>query len=724
VSVLNRPLRKVTKLLTGLLIADLKTGNPSLSSAELELTARRALFALLLVKFAAQQEIPAASSYRLLKNAAARDFFKEALLPVLKACTQALGSNFFLQPFDSSRQFSDKALHSVIHELFTFKGQIAFETLAYLYEKLSNALDHKKEGVFYTPLPIVRRVVRESVGDLLQRSPANHKISILDPACGSGIFLLQAARLLTDHYNARSFSAKLALLRQCIFGVDKDPQAAAMTRLLLTLYAYEDRQLDLFPTEAPDFSGNIRCGNSLLEPEALRATHFKKDNYQGGLGAFSWNEAYPNIMEKGGFDCIIGNPPYGLSRGGQLSPAENELLKDLYRDYRRGKVNKYLAFMARGYRLLNSSGIMSFIVPNAWLGIRGGAALRKLFLLDKSLHSITVFRCRVFEEPGVEAVIFKVDKGQKNNYIKIRHADSIAEDAAAKQVKLPVIVCKKSPDFQIPLNWSKETRSVLDQIEAGGSRLGDPTSPFIPAIALQAYAVGKGNPPQTREQVREHIYHRQSKEDQCYHPYLEGADIRRYHISWSGQYLRWGPWLAEPQELARFSGPRLVVREVLNQPPYLLNAAFLEETVLYNKSVLHIRSKKQSDKEALLALLVIINSKLSSFVIRNRGRKSQRRLFPKIVNDDLKDFPLPAEFPSHVKKLSQLAKQMTAAVEKAANALPSALALVWQGNSKPESQVLSDILALQQEIDGAVYTAFGLKTSHVQTLERDIARPH
>jgi hypothetical protein len=177
-------------------------------------------------------------------------------------------------------------------------------------------------------------------------------------------------------------------------------------------------------------------------------------------------------------------------------------------------------------------------------------------------------------------------------------------------------------------------------------------------IALQAYAQGKGNPPQSKSDVKNHVFHANEQVDDKYYPYLQGKDVQRYGINWSGDYLRYGKHLAEPQKLSRFTGPRIIVREITQKTPHLLAATYTDQTLLYNKSVLHILPTDASSEKELLALLCILNSPLASFCIAFRGRKSQRKLFPKIVNGDLKSLSLPLAFDKHVKLLANAAKAL------------------------------------------------------------------
>ncbi|RIL08758.1 MAG: hypothetical protein DCC75_08110, partial [Proteobacteria bacterium] len=409
------------------------------------------------------------------------------------------------------------------------------------------------------------------------------------------------------------------------------------------------------------------------------------------LSLFSWRENFPQIFERGGFDLIVGNPPYGLSRDEQISTAENELLKQIYSSIRSGKVNKYMVFMARGLELLNSRGALCFVVPNSWLGIRSAAALRRKIIGMRALESISVCLFKAFEDPSVEAVVVKLDKSRRHERIRIEHLYEPHMQQAAKFFELPAAECSGDPECKIALTWSPEVLEVLRAIASSSQKLSERIELFEPLIALQAYAAGKGTPPQSAEDVKRHIFDRNTKESALDIPYLEGSDIERFQVNWSGGYLHYGPWLAEPQNLDRFTGPRVVIREILASPPYLLRAAVVEDQFLYNKSVLHIVADRRGKTglQEMQALCAILNSKLASFVILHKGRKSQRSLFPKIVNDDLLDLPLPSNFDRHA---GQLAKLL----------------------ARP-GQIPDD------ELNTLVYECYRLKNSHVSTIEQSLA---
>ncbi|KAF0106483.1 MAG: hypothetical protein FD146_2574 [Anaerolineaceae bacterium] len=233
----------------------------------------------------------------------------------------------------------------------------------------------KAGGVYYTPTYIVDYIVRNTVGKLLNpderggeltakgAKPAKEnqdlgglgelrgshgltpkeaaKLRILDPACGSGSFLLGAYQYLLD-WHANWYAAhepdrwaagkdpavyqadkgewrlttaeKKRILLDNIFGVDIDPQAVEVTKLSLLLKVLEGAsgQLTLgLERVLPDLEDNIKCGNSLIGPDYFEGRMFVEEEEQYRVNPFNWQRAFPHVFAMGGFDAVIGNPPYG-----------------------------------------------------------------------------------------------------------------------------------------------------------------------------------------------------------------------------------------------------------------------------------------------------------------------------------------------------------------------------------------------------------------------------
>lgn len=477
----------------------------------------------------------------------------------------------------------------------------------------------KKLGAFYTPPWLARTVAAHVLGPKFSLRSVQQiaRLKILDPACGSGIFLIAAIELLERVLRSRGEEAHLGEISGAIFyGIDKNPRAVEATRALLARAAGS-------PHDSADFTSAIRCGDTLLEqPESLFNSTSK-------------------------FDVVLGNPPYGLSRGEQLSAAENAALKEIFRSSRAGRINKYTAFLMRSFELLRTGGALSLVVPNSWLGIKEAAKLREILLARRALCGITVLPPRTFGDLGVETVIVQAEKDRSHRTILIRRPSNPPE------IRLRTIehaACERLPGKIVPLHWSASVSAAWEELSET-QLLGNPRCGFEPRIALQAYAVGKGSPPQSAATVRAHSFHAAAPRGPDWHPYLQGSDVHRFSLRAPSAYLHYGPWLAEPQTIDRFSGPRIILREILARPPYCIAAAYLDQVMLYNKSVLHILGR---DPERLKALLVILNSRFASFVLLTRGRKGARTLYPKLLNEDLKEFPLPASFDAAAPQLQRM----------------------------------------------------------------------
>ena len=496
-----------------------------------------------------------------------------------------------------------------------------------------------REGIFYTPPSLARYTARKALGHWLANNSAKLP-SILDPACGSGAFLIEAAQWLLAE---TKYKAKELML--C--GVDKDSQAAqAASQALRTIN--------------PEITPNIFCGNSLISKTP--------ETNIDSLSPVDWQGNFPFTTDKKGFDLIIANPPYGLSRGEKFHPLEKRIIEDRYDWIRHGKLNKYIAFVGLSYELLSPGGVAALIIPNSWLGIDGGKKLREFLLKSKILKEIVVLPPDAFADPSVETVILIFEKNSSYDFFEINKLSDIRNSVLESKTIISNNECLKLPASIIPLNLNKKSSELINYINSSSFELGGEESPFLPRIALQAYAIGKGTPAQTEADVKNRIFDTIDKGAAEAVPYLESGDVQSLRINWSGNYLRYGPWLAEPQTIKRFEGPRIVVREILGRCGSPIIAAYTDKLFIYNKSILHITPRNNQAQEIqMLALLGILSSNVAAFLINTLGRKSQRKLFPKLVLADLNSFPIPKTFNDISAQLAQLTKKVISSPDKNKN---------------------------------------------------------
>lgn len=530
----------------------------------------------------------------------------------------------------------------------------------------------KKDGVFYTPKYITKYIVENTIGKLCAEKKAELKLDvdiatfelqkadgklnanglelyealnqykawlltlkILDPACGSGAFLNQAVNfLIQEHQFAddliaeltntplRLFDTDIAILENNIYGVDINEESIEIAKLSLWLRtAKQGRKLS-------NLSNNIKCGNSLIDDPAV-----------AGDKAFNWHNEFPEVFANGGFDVVIGNPPYVFARE-NFSQTEKDFFVNKYVSAKY-QINTYLLFIEKSLHLLRLNGINGLIVPNSWLMMYSGEGLRKYLLDNCKLNQIINLVGYSFEDANVETVILisEKDKNNKNNSIKIflnngtefylSHSKNQIEFANNKGYGFKVFLDDATDELNSKIISNTEMLDDLTVIKAG----------------LKAYEKDKGTPKQTAEDVLNRPYDCNYKFDENTHKYLDGKDVGRYYISWSGSYLRYGNHLAAPRTFNLFDGKKIIVREITGRFPKCLIATYSEDILLFNMSNIAILEKENSNI-SLKYIIAILNSTMISYYFVKNTAKSVRKLFPKIILNDLRKFPIKNISPS------------------------------------------------------------------------------
>ena len=258
----------------------------------------------------------------------------------------------------------------------------------------------KERGIYYTPTWVVRYIVEQTVGRFLEenrhRPDVIDNVTILDPACGSGSFLIRAYETLLKHHAAQmggdvgdlDRALRERILRRNIYGVDLDPQAIEIARLNLLIRMVRQQEL------LPELRESIQLGNSLIEGDEASLRPFFADAWEAKQ-PFNWDQRFPDIMERGGFDIIIGNPPY--VRIQTLPRDEVGYYNDKY-DAATGNYDIYCLFVERGLQLLNPGGLLGFIVPNKFIQAQYGKGLRSLLADAKAVWKLVDFGdAQIFE---------------------------------------------------------------------------------------------------------------------------------------------------------------------------------------------------------------------------------------------------------------------------------------------------------------------------------------
>ena len=320
----------------------------------------------------------------------------------------------------------------------------------------------KAGGVYYTPTYIVDYIVKNTLGKLLEGSTPKKASSlrVLDPACGSGSFLIGAFQYLIDWHRdwyaedgpqkhtkelfpgpggewRLTTAEKKRILINNIYGVDIDSQAVETTKLSLLLKVLEGEtretinvQLSLLHERAlPDLAGNIKCGNSLIDPdfyseEQLRMLSDAEERYR--INVFDWEAEFQQILGKSvpvakrGFDVVIGNPPYIRSQS--LGAAQRDYYGRHY-DAATATYDIYVLFLERGMAFLSSSGRVGYILPNKFFTTDYGEGVRRILAERQLVHSIVDFEDgQVFAKAGTyTTLLFLAKSAGSPEYARLGH---------------------------------------------------------------------------------------------------------------------------------------------------------------------------------------------------------------------------------------------------------------------------------------------------------------
>jgi chaperonin cofactor prefoldin len=501
----------------------------------------------------------------------------------------------------------------------------------------------KKDGIYYTPSYITKYIVENSLGKCLEdirkdlgendlpdidsatasQLEGRYKkkllqfyrnyeaklqlVKVLDPACGSGAFLNQAFDFLLEEY--RWIHGKLAelkegqisifdsdayqrsVLQNNLYGVDLNEESVEITKLSLWLKTADSRNA------LPYLDNNIKCGNSLIDnPEVT------------GDKAFKWQEEFPEILTGGGFDVVIGNPPY--VRAHNLPSEQKKYFMNNYVSAT-GQYDLYVLFYEISIKLLANKGYFGFITSNKFMVANYGIGLRE-YLHDnvKFLQIVDVSSDDVFKGVSVYPFIVILQKcldsvERLNNIISYFSSISTVISIENNVAAIPQSDINKD-NFIIDLNITKDNQSIFKKMEGKGSIQ-------IKKIS-ELFCVTRGfrPPPQDLIPSIEQVKTNPS----AYHKYLTGKDVGiSYLIKWAGNYVLYDETLiSESKPVEVFQKPKVVFRDI----GLRLNASYDRDGYLCLKTIYFLYNKNDGRKTPLKYVLAVLNSKLMHFYFVNK----------------------------------------------------------------------------------------------------------
>ena len=394
--------------------------------------------------------------------------------------------------------------------------------------QLKDGQAHRKEqGIYYTPTYIVDYIVKNTIGELLKNKKIKVKdLKILDPACGSGSFLIKTFDYLYDNLSVGKeskqyridsqgkYSIKTEILKNNIYGVDLDQKAVEITKLNLLLKAAEkNRRL---PEE---IDVHIKHGNSLIDDDVIV-----------GLNAFKWGEKFKEIMDKGGFDAVVGNPPY--VRQEELSEIKPYFQKN-YEVYH-GMADLFVYFFEREIGILKEGGYFGMIVSNKWLRAGYGINLRR-FISKFWIETFIDFGdLKVFPDATIYPCIIILKKINKQNpKIKVCKMDTLNFDSLEKHIKSRQFTINQKDLGEKEWNiQSGDSVKIINKINSKGIPLKKYVGEIYYGIKTgfnEAFIIDK--------EKRDELVKENKRNAEIIKPYLIGAEIKRYSIKPKNQYI-------------------------------------------------------------------------------------------------------------------------------------------------------------------------------------------
>jgi type I restriction-modification system DNA methylase subunit len=582
----------------------------------------------------------------------------------------------------------------------------------------------KAGGVYYTPSRIVEYIVDATLGRLLDgKTPTQAaKLRILDPACGSGSFLIAAYQYLLDwhirwyiehgpaHYRTLlvqgssgawrlTSAARKRILLHSIYGVDRDPQAVEVTKLSLLLKVLEGEDRDslamqkrLFHERAlPDLGANIRCGNSLIGPD-FETTSSQMDlldsetsTDEQKVNPFDWSAEFRSILGTGGFDAVIGNPPYLFIT--ELQEAEKAYFGEKYAtcEYRFDVYGLFIELAVE--RLLRHRGLLSFIIPHTLLSNTSFERLRRSLLDRTDILRVVDIGPGVFKARN-ETMILLVQRGREGTgRTEVVITNSRDFPAPERRFKVSQRKWLRNDGGEWQIRVSRQEAAIIAKLEA------------VPRTLNDLCTINQGL--RTGDNER---YLSSRKASGVWQPAVGGAQIARYGPLSGGLYVYYRPEVLDaPRSAAIFeSEEKLVAQEVRNIALKRRIVAAYDDGQVYclqSTNVINLRPLLTGNLKYLLA---IINSNLINFWFRQRFSGNNH-----IASYQLGRIPIPEVSHSREGRLVRLVTQLLAA-KREVESLRS---------PDERTRAARRIEALDRRIDAEVYAAFNLESSEFQLVE-------
>ena len=586
----------------------------------------------------------------------------------------------------------------------------------------------KAGGVYYTPRYIVDDIVEETVGRQLAGKSAEEtsRLRFLDPACGSGSFLIRVYERVMEHYlrlydqglrEARAVGEEAAgrflkahredfylddggnvrltsrrkrrVLMDNVYGVDIDPKAVEVTQLSLYLKMLEGDNREILHRQSkqwfsrdpllPSLERNILCGNSLV------AADFSSDPAEIiRVNAFDWDIGFERIMASGGFDAVVGNPPYVPME--TMLPSERAYYARSFPQLGR-KFDTSVAFILAGLRLLKPTGVLGYISSTTWETGENYRGLRQHLFEKHGLRRLINLPFDVFEDAYVETCVYVIGAQPEVEYLvaNLPKKERIASLRGIEMMRVKTSLVTAA-DYRVVLNPAAE---------ALGRSLSDP-SRFVAlgeiTLSTQGLAAGRFERQTNRPKDGDWMAFGESCQAFRYRFVLDAASFAN---------------MADKPSLKPFyaAGPKVLVRRVINRQDRL-DAVYFDREMVFKKDLNpFVPIVEGYEAEALVLLL---NSRLISYLYMGASAIAARDDFRQTTLAELRRLPIPRSIstPTVGARLGELADKMASLLSAPTPTSPVQAAAMANAIRRTDC-----------EIDRLVYDLYGLTPEEVALVE-------
>lgn len=380
-----------------------------------------------------------------------------------------------------------------------------------------------------------------------------------------------------------------------------------------------------------------------LKDNSVKLNRFREESKKRQKTWFVWEIEFFDVFKNhGGFDIVIGNPPYGA----KLKSDEKKTLLRKYEYVADYETANY--FIAICSKLLNENGLLSYIIPNMFMANVNAKKFRNYLLNSWQIKRIDNFsEYSIFESASVRNCIVYLEKDSH----KRKDSSNFTKMFFGNKLEVEKIKVFTKQDLEIRIdNWlnvmdeNEDVIKIIGKIRKNSEQLSSYCEISQGLIPYDKY---RGH---TEYQIKNKVWNADYKKDETYKMELRGQDVKRYSLTWNGKdWISYGEWLAAPRKKEFFTEQRILIREITN--PRIFATITCEE--YYNTpSIINCISFEKD----IFYILGIINSKLMTFYHIKSSPKSNKGMFPKILVADVRKIPIVIGDDSQVELISSLVK--------------------------------------------------------------------